>query len=104
MIRRPPRSTLFPYTTLFRSEEGVLDVLEEALVLVRRDLAVERRGRLLEQVALLARQLGRDGHLEPHEQNATRLVAQDGDALDAHPDRLAAQGGGRRHDPHRLAQ
>src|SRR5438874_9253442 len=24
MIRRPPRSTLFPYTTLFRSE-GVLD-------------------------------------------------------------------------------
>src|SRR3712207_8335464 len=27
MIRRPPRSTLFPYTTLFRSDEGgtVLD-------------------------------------------------------------------------------
>src|SRR3989441_8415556 len=24
MIRRPPRSTLFPYTTLFRSEDGVL--------------------------------------------------------------------------------
>src|SRR5438067_3959397 len=23
MIRRPPRSTLFPYTTLFRSEPGV---------------------------------------------------------------------------------
>src|SRR3712207_8847937 len=23
MIRRPPRSTLFPYTTLFRSPEGV---------------------------------------------------------------------------------
>src|SRR2546430_4919650 len=22
MIRRPPRSTLFPYTTLFRSEQG----------------------------------------------------------------------------------
>src|SRR3712207_4010946 len=30
MIRRPPRSTLFPYTTLFRSEtEGLLDTLEE---------------------------------------------------------------------------
>src|SRR2546426_1360199 len=27
MIRRPPRSTLFPYTTLFRSEEGRLRVL-----------------------------------------------------------------------------
>src|SRR3712207_8908761 len=25
MIRRPPRSTLFPYTTLFRSFEPVLD-------------------------------------------------------------------------------
>src|SRR3712207_7372706 len=26
MIRRPPRSTLFPYTTLFRSlEEGLVD-------------------------------------------------------------------------------
>src|SRR3712207_8897214 len=23
MIRRPPRSTLFPYTTLFRSEHGI---------------------------------------------------------------------------------
>src|SRR2546430_8969710 len=29
MIRRPPRSTLFPYTTLFRSIlEGALDVSE----------------------------------------------------------------------------
>src|SRR2546430_11462800 len=26
MIRRPPRSTLFPYTTLFRSPNGILDV------------------------------------------------------------------------------
>src|SRR3712207_6990590 len=29
MIRRPPRSTLFPYTTLFRSEGGSGLVLEE---------------------------------------------------------------------------
>src|SRR3712207_9492445 len=27
MIRRPPRSTLFPYTTLFRSTQVGLDVL-----------------------------------------------------------------------------
>src|SRR3712207_6911440 len=27
MIRRPPRSTLFPYTTLFRSNEGVTVVI-----------------------------------------------------------------------------
>src|SRR3712207_8144095 len=32
MIRRPPRSTLFPYTTLFRSEQGMerLAAVEEA--------------------------------------------------------------------------
>src|SRR3712207_6855839 len=29
MIRRPPRSTLFPYTTLFRSAGVVLDHLHE---------------------------------------------------------------------------
>src|SRR5690349_23200474 len=33
MIRRPPRSTLFPYTTLFRS---VLDAVGEVLAHVRR--------------------------------------------------------------------
>src|SRR3712207_8035120 len=30
MIRRPPRSTLFPYTTLFRSKASDLSVLEVA--------------------------------------------------------------------------
>src|SRR3712207_8451916 len=29
MIRRPPRSTLFPYTTLFRSDERVLQGMAE---------------------------------------------------------------------------
>src|SRR3989449_7893291 len=39
MIRRPPRSTLFPYTTLFRSQEikaaaaGALDVAEAPIVI-----------------------------------------------------------------------
>src|SRR3712207_8052238 len=31
MIRRPPRSTLFPYTTLFRSHESVMDSLGTVL-------------------------------------------------------------------------
>src|SRR3712207_8541644 len=31
MIRRPPRSTLFPYTTLFRSQVGRDAVLDEAV-------------------------------------------------------------------------
>src|SRR2546427_5485303 len=30
MIRRPPRSTLFPYTTLFRSLKGPLGCLNQA--------------------------------------------------------------------------
>src|SRR3712207_9015742 len=38
MIRRPPRSTLFPYTTLFRS--GLVGQLQH------RDLAVVRAGRV----------------------------------------------------------
>src|SRR5256885_6994608 len=33
MIRRPPRSTLFPYTTLFRSVEVEQDARRDALVL-----------------------------------------------------------------------
>src|SRR5260370_3725327 len=31
MIRRPPRSTLFPYTTLFRSSSRTLDLMARAM-------------------------------------------------------------------------
>src|SRR5437867_5428332 len=31
MIRRPPRSTLFPYTTLFRSEDTLVAAGEETV-------------------------------------------------------------------------
>src|SRR3972149_2977123 len=44
MIRRPPRSTLFPYTTLFRSDLGSLPVREDHGLLARR-----RRGRRSEE-------------------------------------------------------
>src|SRR5256885_11348323 len=38
MIRRPPRSTLFPYTTLFRSRQRREQELRpELLALIRRD-------------------------------------------------------------------
>src|SRR3712207_8874050 len=40
MIRRPPRSTLFPYTTLFRSALRVDDAPEH-VVLLRRHRPVE---------------------------------------------------------------
>src|SRR3712207_8601494 len=45
MIRRPPRSTLFPYTTLFRSVPGPLQDHREHLARggLRRDVAVAYR-------------------------------------------------------------
>src|SRR3712207_8350680 len=41
MIRRPPRSTLFPYTTLFRSNEGeVTEAFKNFVGLSRQEVAV----------------------------------------------------------------
>src|SRR5260370_32180091 len=42
MIRRPPRSTLFPYTTLFRSVVGA-DPLQPLLLQLLQDLPHRRR-------------------------------------------------------------
>src|SRR5260370_32266503 len=41
MIRRPPRSTLFPYTTLFRSHtrRGTVPLLREEQLIVRQPRA-----------------------------------------------------------------
>src|SRR3989440_12829098 len=49
MIRRPPRSTLFPYTTLFRSRLGPQ---QRALVEERRDVRPVRAALVLGVVAL----------------------------------------------------
>src|SRR5256885_12629471 len=43
MIRRPPRSTLFPYTTLFRSAFRLQDNLVPILVLELHDFVFDRR-------------------------------------------------------------
>src|SRR2546430_16658205 len=42
MIRRPPRSTLFPYTTLFRSKRNILH-LKNHISRVRATVPTERR-------------------------------------------------------------
>src|SRR5438874_7918666 len=49
MIRPPPRSTLFPYTTLFRSDRARAPLLERRVVQERihrgiEDLVAEHRG------------------------------------------------------------
>src|SRR5260370_26462184 len=50
MIRRPPRSTLFPYTTLFRSLEpaGGRGLAQSKRPVQRRDESSRRRSRHLE--------------------------------------------------------
>src|SRR3712207_7719958 len=45
MIRRPPRSTLFPYTTLFRSSRVVAVVLAAAAVGAGDPVGDDRRAR-----------------------------------------------------------
>src|SRR5256885_3863310 len=45
MIRRPPRSTLFPYTTLFRSSNALMSLAKERK-LIPRQLASEVLARL----------------------------------------------------------
>src|SRR3712207_7776233 len=61
MIRRPPRSTLFPYTTLFRSERQLHGP---------RAYRVERRRRRAG-----GRRRGRGVHADPHarDRKSTRL-------------------------------
>src|SRR2546430_9876964 len=65
MIRRPPRSTLFPYTTLFRSATGLSQLPQQAeawarIALRRRNahqsLARERRQRSEEHTSELQSQ------------------------------------------------
>src|SRR3712207_8747123 len=45
MIRRPPRSTLFPYTTLFRSDQGGSAPRRRPQRRQRQDPPSRRRGR-----------------------------------------------------------
>src|SRR3712207_5670374 len=54
MIRRPPRSTLFPYTTLFRSLRagGVVELVEQAHLHELRGRVVAGEGEAVETAAV----------------------------------------------------
>src|SRR2546430_11257550 len=64
MIRRPPRSTLFPYTTLFRSADELERILREKSVLEERVAALgeqvsayRERERAMNEALVAAQQL-----------------------------------------------
>src|SRR5207253_9407943 len=71
MLRRPPRSTLFPYTTLFRSQVG--DLLEGGLLgqLVDVVAAVGQPAVLAVQIAQT--RLGGDHAFERSEEHTSEL-------------------------------
>src|SRR5256885_17243602 len=75
MIRRPPRSTLFPYTTLFRSVGGVGDeffFVEAAIVVAAAEVA---RGHFPDQVAAVHAVVLADGALARVVRKAAHLRA-----------------------------
>src|SRR2546425_6999761 len=63
MIRRPPRSTLFPYTTLFRSPRGSPDTMDVVVGHVR-DVEVDDVAQRLD-VDAARRDVGRHEDAEP---------------------------------------
>src|SRR3712207_7714983 len=86
MIRRPPRSTLFPYTTLFRSDDR-LPVPEEGGVAVRAVGDAASRELLLAGHAEL---LVLSAHREDHRPRADRLIL-DPDRSEEHTSELQSR-------------
>src|SRR5438874_5253398 len=65
MCRRPPRSKLFPYTTLFRSQPHAARALDQDLG-VRREQRRHRRHRLLGGLHNVGAIAGKAGRSEEH--------------------------------------
>src|SRR2546422_5545335 len=70
MIRRPPRSTLFPYTTLFRSRRAAFEhVRDGGVIALRSRTNAEHRE---------PRGVFRAGRLEKRDRKSTRLNSSHG--------------------------
>src|SRR2546422_2835524 len=83
MIRRPPRSTLFPYTTLFRSHAGPVRVREQLQPVAHEDAVLPREGHHVRhrreghEVEEMERQVGRDPERRK-DRKSTRLNSSHG--------------------------
>src|SRR2546422_4420627 len=75
MIRRPPRSTLFPYTTLFRSRPALPARVVHVEEAVRLEVGVEGDA---EQSLLLAAALDLGRDVEERDRKSTRLNSSHG--------------------------
>src|SRR3712207_6684040 len=92
MIRRPPRSTLFPYTTLFRSAERLKDLAtellrpnrgrEELALMVARERRAEHRAHA---GPVLIR---REEAVDPDDRCGTRIAQHDALVLESERYRL----------------
>src|SRR5260370_26517118 len=75
MIRRPPRSTLFPYTTLFRSVAGLGQGLVQPFLGLRVLLALAQQPAVVVlQVAVLGRSEEHTSELQSHLNLVCRLL------------------------------
>src|SRR3712207_7125939 len=71
MIRRPPRSTLFPYTTLFRS--SLLDSVTEELTQLNSQLGPADRARVAQYLDTVREVERRIQRAEAGDRKSTRL-------------------------------
>src|SRR2546427_9088125 len=72
MIRRPPRSTLFPYTTLFRSLPVVFTPAGLAALLLPVTQALSGKA-VLQGISPLAGKVGHSGVFDAADRKSTRL-------------------------------
>src|SRR5687768_18074539 len=80
MIRRPPRSTLFPYTTLFRSHRGHGETaaLEQVIADRAREHAADDAGAALDDAPVREDERLGEAHALAEDRKSTRLNSSHG--------------------------
>src|SRR2546430_1973720 len=85
MIRRPPRSTLFPYTTLFRSELFHLFRRQPRRFGLDGDLGLNEFGEDIELRVRCDKNPVTDQHARQHDDNAAKAQRKFNDAFEHFP-------------------